>query len=100
MRVLVPDPGFAPLLAIHFAARALADDSLDEERGALFRALVPVAASNPTALDTLLSYRMTRKCLKISSEKLGLWSSVTSLPRWRRSGRMRRCLRRKGAPQS
>jgi hypothetical protein len=55
-RVRVPDPGFAPLLAIHFAARALADGSLDEERGALFRALVPIAASNPTALDTLLSY--------------------------------------------
>jgi hypothetical protein len=55
-RVRVPDPGFAPLLAIHLAARALTDDSLDEERGALFRALVPIAASNPTALDTLLSY--------------------------------------------
>ena len=55
-RVLVPDPGFAPLLAVHFAARALADNSLDDERGALLRALVPVAAINPTALDTLLSY--------------------------------------------
>lgn len=54
--VLVPDPGFAPLLAVHLAARALTDPSLDEKRGALFRALVPVAAINATALDTLLSY--------------------------------------------
>jgi hypothetical protein len=55
--VRVPDPGFAPLLAVHFSARALADQSLDEvRRVALLRALVPVAASNPTALDTLLSY--------------------------------------------
>jgi hypothetical protein len=55
-RVRVPDPGLAPLLAVHFAARALADRSLDAERGALLRALVPIAAVNPTALDTLLSY--------------------------------------------
>jgi hypothetical protein len=54
--VRVPDPGFAPLLAVHLAARTFADDALDDERGALVRALVPVAASNPTALDTLLSY--------------------------------------------
>jgi hypothetical protein len=54
--VRVPDPGFAPLLAVHFAARALADESLEEERGELFRALVPVATVNPTALDSLLSY--------------------------------------------
>jgi len=54
--VLVPDPGFAPLLAVHLAARALADDSIVEERVALVRSLVPVAAANPTALDTVLSY--------------------------------------------
>jgi hypothetical protein len=56
--VRVPDPGLAPLLAVHFGARALSERSLDEgrERGALLRALVPVAAINPTALDTLLSY--------------------------------------------
>jgi hypothetical protein len=52
----VPDPGFPPLLAVHLAARALTDHSLDEERGALLRSLVPVAANNPIALDTLLSY--------------------------------------------
>jgi hypothetical protein len=59
-RVRVVDPGFAPLLAVHFAARALADHSLHGERGALFRALVPVAASNPTAADTVLSYLLSR----------------------------------------
>jgi hypothetical protein len=56
MPLRVPDPGFAPLLAVHFAARVLADESLEEERAALVRALVPISASNPTALDTLLSY--------------------------------------------
>lgn len=54
--IQVPDPGFAPLLAVHLAARVLAEDSLEDERGALLRALVPVAANNPTALDTVLSY--------------------------------------------
>ena len=54
--VRVPDPGFAHLLAIHLSARSLADDTLDDERGALIRMLVPVSASSPTALDTLLSY--------------------------------------------
>jgi hypothetical protein len=54
--IRVPDPGLAPLLAVHLAARVLADDSLEDERGELLRALVPVAASNPTLLDTMLSY--------------------------------------------
>ncbi|MDD5266650.1 MAG: hypothetical protein PHO08_05925 [Methylococcales bacterium] len=54
--IRVPDPGLAPLLAVHFAARALADDSLEEEHGELFRALVPFATRDPTALDSLLSY--------------------------------------------
>lgn len=54
--VRVPDPGFAPLLAVHLAARALADDAIADDRVALLRSLVPVAAINPTALDTLSSY--------------------------------------------
>jgi hypothetical protein len=54
--IRVPDPGFAPLLAVHLAARVMADDSIVEERRALLHALAPVAANNPTALDTVLSY--------------------------------------------
>jgi hypothetical protein len=54
--VRVPDPGLAPLLAVHLAARVLADDALEERRTALIRELIPVAAINPTALDTVLSY--------------------------------------------
>lgn len=54
--VHVPDPGFAPLLAVHLAARALADDAIADERVALLRGLVPVSALNPTALDTVVSY--------------------------------------------
>lgn len=54
--IRVPDPGLAPQLAVHFAARALADDALAGDRIALIRALVPIAAANPTSLDTILSY--------------------------------------------
>jgi hypothetical protein len=54
--IRVPDPGFAPLLAGHLAARVLADHAMEESRTALLRALVPVAVNNPTALDTVLSY--------------------------------------------
>lgn len=54
--VQVPDPGLAPLLATRLAAEALADASLSAaERAALIRSLVPVAAANPTTLDTLLA---------------------------------------------
>ncbi|MBI5578752.1 MAG: hypothetical protein HY895_06330 [Deltaproteobacteria bacterium] len=56
--VLVPDPGLVPLLAVHLASRALADADLDEERTPLIRSLVPAAAINPTALDTVLSYML------------------------------------------
>ena len=54
--VRVPDPGLAPLLAVHFGARVLADDTIEDEQAALLRALVPVAAANPAALDTVQSY--------------------------------------------
>jgi len=54
--IRVPDPGFAPLLAVHLAARVMADDGLDDRRTALLRSLVPIAAINTTALDTVLSY--------------------------------------------
>jgi hypothetical protein len=54
--IRIPDPGFTPLLAMHLAARVLADDALDDRRTVLLRSLIPVAAINPTALDTVLSY--------------------------------------------
>lgn len=56
MPVLIPDPGLAPLLAIHFAAAVLADHSLTGERASLIQSFVPNALNNPTALDTVLSY--------------------------------------------
>lgn len=55
-RINVPDPGFAPLLAVHLSARAMSDPSLEDRRAELIRSLVPVASVNPTALDTVLSY--------------------------------------------
>lgn len=54
--IRVPDPGLPPLLAVHLAARVLADDALEDERVALLRGLVPVAVPDPTALDTVLGY--------------------------------------------
>ncbi len=55
-RVFVPDPDFAPLLAAHFAAEALAADGLSgTQRVRAIQILVPVAMANPTALDTVLA---------------------------------------------
>jgi hypothetical protein len=54
--VHVPDTGFAALLAARFSAEALVDTALpDHQRVALTQSLVPIAAANPTALDTVLS---------------------------------------------
>jgi hypothetical protein len=54
--VRLPDPGFATWLAARFAARASADRALAPVRRiAILRALVPLAAANPTALDTVLA---------------------------------------------
>lgn len=52
----VLDPGLAPLLAARLAAETLVTPGRsDAERVALIRPLVPVAAANPTALDTVLA---------------------------------------------
>jgi len=52
----VPDPGLAPLLAARLAAETLVAPELStEERVAVIRSLVPVAAANATALDTVLA---------------------------------------------
>ncbi len=52
----VPDPGLAPLLAVHLAARVLADPALAHERANLIRSLIVTAAVNATAMDSLLAY--------------------------------------------
>ena len=54
--VKVPDPGLVPALAIHLAARVLNEPALEEKRADLIRRLVPLAAANATAFDTVLSY--------------------------------------------
>jgi hypothetical protein len=54
--VRVPDPEMPPLLAARFAAGALALPSLSPPaRAELIRSLLPTAAANPTALDTVLA---------------------------------------------
>lgn len=55
-RIGVSDPAFAPLVAARLAARALVAHSLPTaERVRLIQSMVPVAATNPTALDSVLS---------------------------------------------
>ena len=55
-RVRIPDRGLAPLLAARVAAAVLVDPALDAvQRIEAIQALVPVAAANPTALDTVLA---------------------------------------------
>jgi hypothetical protein len=55
MPVNVPDPGFPPRLAARFTAEILADHTRPpEDRVERIRALVPVAAVDPTALDAVL----------------------------------------------
>ena len=54
--VRVPDPRFASMLAAWFAARLLASKVLKPgERVASILRLVPIAASDRTALDTVLA---------------------------------------------
>jgi hypothetical protein len=54
--VRIPDPGFATWLAARFAGAALANTTLARgQRTAIIRSLVPLAAANPTALDTVLA---------------------------------------------
>jgi hypothetical protein len=54
--VRLPDPGFATWIAARLAGRAVADPTLPAARRvAILRSLVPLAAANPTALDTVLS---------------------------------------------
>jgi hypothetical protein len=54
--VRIPDRGLAPLLAARFAAAVRVDPALDAvQRIEAIQALVPVAAANPTALDTVLA---------------------------------------------
>ena len=54
--VRIPDRGLAPLLAARFAAAVLVEPGLDAvQRVEAIQALVPVAAANPTALDTVLA---------------------------------------------
>ena len=54
--VKVPDPGLTPTLAMHYSARALGRTGPSGNRGALVRSVVPMAAENATALDSVLGY--------------------------------------------
>jgi hypothetical protein len=56
LTVRVPDPGLAPLLAIHLAARAAGETALGFRRARLIRSLLPVASRSATAFDTVLGY--------------------------------------------
>jgi hypothetical protein len=53
--VPVPDPEFAPLLAARCAAEVLVSEPHRDERMRLIQRLIPIAAANPTTLDTVLA---------------------------------------------
>jgi hypothetical protein len=54
--VPIPDTSFAPLLAARFSAEALAQrDALGSDGPRLIKLLVPIAAADATALDTVLA---------------------------------------------
>jgi hypothetical protein len=56
MLVNVPDPRLAAMVAARLAAQALVDPRLgSQERISLIWSLVPIAAINPTALDSVLA---------------------------------------------
>jgi hypothetical protein len=74
--VNIPDPGFAPLLAARFAARALTDSSLSEaQRQTTIHMLVPIAAADATALDSTLSRWISAS----SSTDQGMLSKLSEL---------------------
>lgn len=76
--VLVPDPELAPLVAARFAAEALIDPHLDAiSRIHLIQSLVPIAISNPTALDTVLA-RLILAAQPISRKTLKRLSEIVS----------------------
>ena len=54
--VNVPDPGLPPLLAARLAGKVLSDAGLSpQQKEAVIRGLVPVAAADATALDSVLA---------------------------------------------
>jgi len=56
MKITIPDPKFAPLLAARLAAEVLVQPGISPEmRVNLLRQLVPVALADPTALGTVLA---------------------------------------------
>jgi hypothetical protein len=81
MFIRIPDAGFAPWLAARFAAEALVlPDVRDEERVWLIKGLVPIAAPDPTALDTVLARLLltTYPLLKAHPERDGLISALAA----------------------
>ncbi len=76
--VAVPDPDISPLMAAYLSALALVDPALDVAgRTGCIRRLVPLAARNPTALDTVLA----RLLLAFgASDRVAVAGLATSIP--------------------
>lgn len=79
-QVPVPDTGFRTLVAARLAAEVLADATFNPEaRAKLIRSLIPVAAPNPTALDTVLA-RLLLANLPIDLDTLKTYERLTAYP--------------------
>lgn len=78
--VRVPDPGFATYLAARLAADVLNEPAIskDEQDRCIERikTLVPVAAANPTALDTVLSRLLLAASPRIEAELLAVLAGL------------------------
>jgi AAA ATPase domain/Effector-associated domain 1 len=79
-QVPVPDTGFRTLVAARLAAEVLSDLSFSPlECAKLIRSLIPVAAPNPTALDTVLA-RLLLANLPTDLNTLKAYERLTAYP--------------------
>lgn len=81
MFIRIPDAEFAPWLAARFAAESLAQPGMaDDERIRLIRELAPIAAPDPTALDTVLARLLlaAHPLLKMHPERTALIAALAT----------------------
>lgn len=66
--VVLPDPGFAPMVAAHLAARVTASPLPATQRARLIAGMLPVAARDVTCLDQLLGRLLCVRGVAVAEE--------------------------------
>jgi hypothetical protein len=83
----VPDPKFAPYLAARFAAEALVADGLSpQKRAEVIQSLVPLAMTNPTALDTVLMRLLLAAFPLLDTSMLEILAQIAPIPERKGAG--------------